>query len=153
MNVIEKDILTVDKGIIFHQVNCKGVMGSGVALALKNKWPVVFEAYQAHCKAAGADWHLLGDAQIVPVAENLYVCNVFSQYDYGYGQKHTEYSAIDHALQYSNLPSEYLDSDLPCYFPYKFGSDRGGGDWNVVKAIIEFRIRDVIFCKLPENKQ
>jgi len=120
-----------------------------VALAIRNKWPIVFDEYKGLCDAQSEDWHLLGETQIVEVAEDLFVCNVFSQYDYGIGQKHTEYSAIKTALT-ENIPHEQVvERNLPCYFPMRFGSDRGGGDWNIVSRIIEYYIPDAIICKLP----
>ena len=32
--------------IICHQVNCKGVMGAGLAKQIRDKWPVVFDEYK-----------------------------------------------------------------------------------------------------------
>ena len=39
------DVLTSTAPIIMHQVNCKGSMNSGVAKAIKEKWPVVYDEY------------------------------------------------------------------------------------------------------------
>lgn len=36
---------------IVNTVNCVGVMGKGIALQFKNKWPDNFKLYQAECKA------------------------------------------------------------------------------------------------------
>ena len=36
-----KDITSITKGVIMHQVNCQNVMGSGVAKALYTKYPQV----------------------------------------------------------------------------------------------------------------
>lgn len=41
MNIIKKDITTIDEGVILHQVNCQNAMGSGVAKALFSKWPQI----------------------------------------------------------------------------------------------------------------
>ena len=48
MDFIQKDITTERHGLIIHGVNCQGVMGSGVALAIRNKWPVVYDEYKKH---------------------------------------------------------------------------------------------------------
>ena len=32
--LIKKDITTIEKGVIMHQVNCQDVMGAGVAKAI-----------------------------------------------------------------------------------------------------------------------
>ena len=39
------DLLEGDSKIIVHQVNCMGEMNSGVAKAIRNKYPEVFEQY------------------------------------------------------------------------------------------------------------
>jgi len=39
MRVLKGDILTVKKGYVCHQVNIQGIMGAGLALQIKNKWP------------------------------------------------------------------------------------------------------------------
>lgn len=43
---IVMDITTATRGIVVHGVNCQGVMGSGVALAIRTKWPQIFESYK-----------------------------------------------------------------------------------------------------------
>lgn len=40
-----------DVDAIVNTVNCVGVMGKGIALQFKNKWPANFYAYEAACKA------------------------------------------------------------------------------------------------------
>lgn len=40
-----------DVDAIVNTVNCVGVMGKGIALQFKNKWPANFSAYAAACKA------------------------------------------------------------------------------------------------------
>jgi O-acetyl-ADP-ribose deacetylase (regulator of RNase III) len=40
-----------DVDAIVNTVNCVGVMGKGIALQFKNKWPANFKAYAAACKA------------------------------------------------------------------------------------------------------
>ncbi len=40
-----------DVDAIVNTVNCVGVMGKGIALQFKNKWPANFTAYAAACKA------------------------------------------------------------------------------------------------------
>ncbi|OGB09533.1 MAG: hypothetical protein A3E79_10530 [Burkholderiales bacterium RIFCSPHIGHO2_12_FULL_61_11] len=40
-----------DVDAIVNTVNCVGVMGKGIALQFKNKWPDNFDLYQATCRA------------------------------------------------------------------------------------------------------
>lgn len=49
MRVIERDITTVEEGIVAHQVNCQGAIGAGVSGAICRKWPEAERAYRAFC--------------------------------------------------------------------------------------------------------
>jgi O-acetyl-ADP-ribose deacetylase (regulator of RNase III) len=36
------DLLGVQRGVIVQQVNCRGAMGRGLALSIRQKWPNVY---------------------------------------------------------------------------------------------------------------
>lgn len=44
------DIFSADAHVIVNTVNCKGVMGKGLALQFKQKYPEMFTAYRQACK-------------------------------------------------------------------------------------------------------
>ena len=87
-------ILNVKKGIICQQVNCMGVMGCGLALAIRNKWPIVYVSYKKQIHKAG-----LGKIQLVRVDDDLFVGNLFAQYRYGREKCHTNYQAMKTCLE------------------------------------------------------
>ena len=41
--------------VICHQVNCRGAMNSGVAKAVREKWPEVYVNYKFWCDANAAE--------------------------------------------------------------------------------------------------
>ena len=45
------DLLKQDVDAVVNAVNCIGVMGKGIALQFRNKWPENCRAYEATCKA------------------------------------------------------------------------------------------------------
>lgn len=49
---VKGDILESEAPIIVIPVNCKGVMGKGLALQAKQKWPKMFESYKSFCEGA-----------------------------------------------------------------------------------------------------
>ena len=52
VQVVTGDLLKQDDvDAIVNTVNCVGVMGKGIALQFKNKWPKNFKLYEAACKA------------------------------------------------------------------------------------------------------
>ena len=107
-------------------------MGSGVAKAIRNKYPHVYERYvnvvEPH-KQANTQRSLLGMALIVnantSITEDLlFVSNMFTQDNYGYDkQRYASPAAIDIALR-STL-SFCRAMNLPLY-TYKIGCDRDG---------------------------
>lgn len=130
---IQKNIIDVDHGIIGHGVNCKGVMGAGIALAIKTQWPEVYVRYREHVKKFPLD--LLGTCYFVRLKEYLLVANMFTQEAYGTSVKHANVDAIQKALEIT-LERAYQEY-LPLYTP-KIGCGLGGLDWDRdVKPVVE----------------
>jgi len=93
ITTINKDILTVDKGVIVHSVNCIGAVG-GLAGAIARKWPKNAEKYREHVKNQKLPIMLLGSVFEVNVAHNVVVANLFGQNNVGTRERQTEYSAL-----------------------------------------------------------
>lgn len=136
---IIKDITTVESGVIVHGVNCQGVMGSGVALAIKKKWPQVYEQYREFFNWETRQYHditrLLGQINPVIIKPDLIIINAFTQEYYGKdGKKYVSYDAIDKCFKLS-IDYAYINN-LPIYFP-QIGAGLGGGDWRIIEQIID----------------
>lgn len=147
---IDDDLLNEKCDIICHQVNCQGVMGSGIALQIKNKWPKVFNEYYEYTQMLkDSPIPLLGRCSIVNIKEYDdvidWVCNFYAQYFYGIGTRHTDYVAFEKCLIFLKefIKDEYGDNHCVIGFPYKIGCDRGGGEWNIVKDLILKTFEDV----------
>lgn len=140
------NILNVTRGLICQQVNCQGVMGAGLAKAIRNKWPKVYTSYRVNYMKAK-----LGQIQPICVDNNLYVINFFAQDRYGRDKQHTDYTAFTTCLiklsqwQRKNCPK------LPVYIPYKIGCGLAGGDWSIVKELIKTIIPTAIIVN-PYNQ-
>ena len=144
------NILDSGADIICHQVNCQGAMNSGVAKAIRQKWPKVYTEYKAKCDYEEAtvndlcggcenpiDWSecLLGDIQVVLVDENKAVINMFAQQYYGYDQKrYTSYDAFWYCL---GRIKRIINPEKTLAFPARIGCVRGGANWNVILKMIE----------------
>jgi O-acetyl-ADP-ribose deacetylase (regulator of RNase III) len=147
------NLLDVKEGIIAHGVNCQGVMGSGVALAIKQKYPIVFDAYRNLSDDYGlADklQALLGQIQVRgvvpkdvshPTEPLLLVANLFTQFDYGKEkQRYVDYDAVATCFEkLYEINNRFYN--LPLHIP-KIGAGLGGGDWNVISVIIESVYKD-----------
>jgi O-acetyl-ADP-ribose deacetylase (regulator of RNase III) len=141
--VREQDILTVEQGIICHQVNLQGKMGKGIALEIRNKWPTVYEQYLA---ALNQNKVKLGSVQGVQVANQLVVANIFAQFNYGNDIRHINYEALAVALE--SLANVTKETSL-IHIPYNMGCVNAGGCWRIVYEIIResLKTRNVIICK------
>jgi len=121
------DILSVKSGVIVHQVNCQGVMGAGIALKIKRKWPVVFERYRKFK-------FKLGYVQFIEVADGLWVCNLAGQDRYGRDKCYTDYDALREGFR--KLFKWASNKDLKIYIPKGMGCSNAGGDWKIVSKLI-----------------
>ena len=137
VRVRKGDILSAQKGIIVHGCNARGVMGSGLAKQVKERWPACFEAYRQHLLfQAHGGYPSLG--QVVPyvVNENLVIANAITQEDYGRepGKVYVNYAAVGQC--FVNIARAALDLQLPVHYPM-IGAGLGGGDWELIERQIE----------------
>lgn len=124
-------------------------MRSGVAKAIREKWPQVYEQYK--------DWHMsydawtyaqtednpellamsamLGHVQEVVINEDLSIINMAAQGDYGYDWKrYTSYDAFWSCLREIKKIVPIGDTIA---FPDHIGCCRGGANWTIIKTMIE----------------
>lgn len=144
--LINGDITTANEDLICHQVNCQGVMGSGVALAIKDKFPKVAEEYLLECIGTIDRAKLLGQVQYVGLDKTT-VVNMFTQYEYGYNKKYTNTDAFKKALL--NINEQAKNKTVA--FPWLIGCVRGGGVWDEILPLICETLTDVkeiVFYKL-----
>jgi O-acetyl-ADP-ribose deacetylase (regulator of RNase III) len=152
MQVITRDITTIESGIIAHVCNDKGVMGAGVAKALYSKWPVVREEYMRHFRDRQyieiPDSDFLGTVAFAFVKPDLYVANMVAQHGFGRdGRKYLDDQALEDCLE--EVFNMQLMSGLDVYVPYNMGCGLAGGDWSEVSAMLERIFLEVTVCKMP----
>ena len=159
---IECDVFKAGADFVLHQVNCQGVMGSGVAKQVRDNYPIVFEKYKEKCDKHNPR-NLLGKAQYVGTyieyeTEFLGIFNLFAQEKYGYdGKCYTDYDSLKECLEMvaesirgvNNSLSAKEDQLRKIAIPYLMGCHRGGGCWKTVIKIIEDTLEgfDVLICK------
>jgi O-acetyl-ADP-ribose deacetylase (regulator of RNase III) len=86
---INDDITKVDHGLVIHGTNCSGGFGSGVAGAIRKKWPIVYKRFVENGKGS----HLLGTFDPVKIHDDLIVANCYTQLNFGSDGK--VYASID----------------------------------------------------------
>lgn len=133
MKYVVGNLLDVTSGTIVHGCNAYGVMGSGVAAAVRQKYPDVYERYRDWCLRYENKEDLLGRVLVCRIDKELNVANLISQMAFGTDKRHTDYPAIERGL--NSLTQCTLTTDK-FHLP-KIGAGLGGGDWNIIEGIIK----------------
>lgn len=139
------DIFFSQAEIICHQVNCRGVMGAGIARAVRDRYPGIYETYKSICDgfcADGRSSELLGYAMILETEEGSgkYIANLFAQDGYRRGPNdrtvYTNYEALAKAVDdLAKTAAAYHIKTVA--IPLNMGCGLAGGDWNKVKEILK----------------
>lgn len=133
--LIKQDLLKSDATVIMHQANCFNKMGAGIAKQIARKYPRALIA-DNNCSLSPKE-RLGWFSHSVSIGEPTIV-NLYGQYGYGSGV-HTEYDKLESAISNFLLfakNSEVINLDK-IGVPYKMGCGLAGGDWNIVKEILE----------------
>lgn len=161
-------LLKVERGIIVHGVNGQGVMGSGVAAQIRNKYPRVYNEYHKCYEYALSLGH-----KSLPIGENIYyhqlqedlplltigkmlhyschhdddnlliIVNAITQEFYGRDPNvvYADYNAIKKCFNHLNDYMDNLDLTTTVNFPL-IGCGLANGDWSIVSEIIDSTISD-----------
>lgn len=83
---------------------------------------------------------------------------MFAQDKYGYdGRQYTNYGAFRSCLiqlrVFADVVRSQMGKEPQIAFPYHIGCDRGGGDWNIVRRVIEEELGscNVTLYELPKK--
>lgn len=140
----EGDVLTSSANIIAHQVNCRGVMGAGLAKQIKSKYPKVFAEYKLlcnRCEENGDSKLLLGVVQFVESNSKIFA-NCFAQLNYNARIKQTQEEYFKECM--ITLEKHAREKNLNSVaIPYKMGCGLAGGNWDdEIYPIIETVFKD-----------
>jgi len=138
IRVVEDSIFNAKENIICHQVNCESTMGSGLALEMKNRYPVVYNEYLKLCSQyCNENKQLLGICQLVVVNDSRIVANLYGQQFYGRDKKYTNYNALIRG--FTRL---FLTAKCDIAIPHLIACDRGGANWRKLYNILEILAED-----------
>ena len=122
---------------LLHVCNNKGVMGSGIALEIKNRIPDAHQGYKS-AQVANNMRLDLGSISFGWATNGGSVCNMVAQDGYGQRIKHLQYGALAECLSRFHKGTNYKTVGIP----YKMGAERAGGDWNIVLELVEYFLKD-----------
>lgn len=128
------DLLDSDCTVIMHQANCFKTMGAGIAKSIAEKYP---EAYLADKSFPLSPAQRLGRFSYAKAKDGKTVVNLYGQYGCGKGIQ-TNYDKLESAI-HQFFTKARKDSSVNLEkvgVPYKMGCGLAGGDWAIVKSIL-----------------
>lgn len=134
-----------------NTVNCKGIMGAGLALEFKMRYPELFEQYQYDCKNRKVK---IGEIRKY-VIDGAIILNFPTKYDWKYP---SQLSYVEKGLDY--FLEHYKEWGVSTVAMPPLGCNNGQLDINVVKKAIHDKLADidmeVVICEdpgYPEGKE
>lgn len=138
---VEGDLITLFQeghfDVIVHGCNCQNTMGAGIAKSLADAYPELVKVDSIYNIPIG---HInrLGNYSQLAIGEDIktrqYIINAYTQFNPG---KDLDYNALELVLKKINAQFKPERIGLPL-----LGCGIAGGNWNVVKKIIERQLRD-----------
>jgi O-acetyl-ADP-ribose deacetylase (regulator of RNase III) len=130
MTRIEEGDLTEGYDFIAHQVNCRGVMGAGVAGQIAERYPACKAAYQKFVRDFNPT---VGWIHVWEGPYGVGIVNLFGQDEPG---PNTDLTGLQIACE--SLVAYMVEEDIETVaMPWNIGCGIGKGDWTEVKATIE----------------
>jgi len=127
---IKGDLMTTDIRHIIHGCNAQGVMGSGVAKLIRDKYPSAYTDYNDVYNNTGLE---LGDIVFSAQNDGKIICNAITQKNFGRRDDtvYVSYWAIAEVFRKIDAFG-IKEIAMPM-----IGAGLANGDWNVISAIIE----------------
>ncbi len=137
MKTIKGDLIQMAKqghfDVICHGANCFCVMGAGIAKQIKYEYP---EACIADRMTIKGDNSKLGTISYTHDIDGVIVVNAYTQYGYGRGGINCDYNAIRSCMKI--IKEKFSDKRIGLPL---IGAGLAGGDWNIIKQIIEEELK------------
>ena len=120
----------VKDGYIVHGCNAQGVMGSGFAKIIRDKYPVAYQTYMNQAKTG----YILGEIIPAIVEPNLVIVNAITQEFYGTDRVHVDYDAVTQAMKgVRHLAESGMIDSTDVHFPLIGGGLAGGDQFRLVE--------------------
>lgn len=144
---VEGNIFDSPAQVIVNTVNTVGVMGKGIALEFKNRYPQMFEKYKTACEK-----HMLTIGKLMLVSAPDHMLLLFpTKENWRYPSK---ISYIEQGLK--RFCDNYAQRGITSIAFPKLGCGNGELDWNEVHPLMERYLKDLpidVYIYLDKGKQ
>ncbi len=128
VTLVAGDIFISQAQTLVNAVNCAGVMGKGLALAFKQRFPEMYANYVARCKAQQVR---LGEPYLFRRAVSPWIVNFPTKYHWRSASCPED---IEAGLVY--LQQHYLEWGISSLAVPALGCGLGGLDWETMRPIL-----------------
>ena len=135
MKVLVGDIFQSEAQTLVNAVNCVGVMGKGIALEFKKRFPEMYEDYVVRCARKEVR---IGEPYLFRGAALPQIIN-FPTKDHWKSLSRIE--DIEHGLKY--LLSRYKEWGISSLAVPALGCGNGQLEWQVVKPLIQKYVQEM----------
>ncbi len=133
------DLLEAEADALVNTVNCVGVMGKGIALQFKKKWPAAFKSYKQDCDSGKLRPGSLHIHEFGKLAGKPYFIINFPTKDHWRGKSQIEF--IKSGLKALHRSIEELQIESIAIPP--LGCGNGGLEWPRVEQLIREQLGDL----------
>ncbi len=132
--IVKGDLLRQETDAIVNTVNCMGVMGKGIALQFKRKWPENFKVYEKACRSGlvKTGKMFVHDLGALHNGKPEFIINFPTK---NHWREKSKLSYIEEGLD--DLIKVIRELKIKSIAIPPLGCGNGGLDWDVVKKIIE----------------
>ena len=140
---MDKSLFGITKGILCQQCNCKGKYGAGISGAISSVYPEVYFSFKKDYEKYGKANTLFGTTTIVKCTDDLYVANIYSQYNYGRSGVYTDIPRLVIAISQIALQNPNTNIYVPHnYNPISgkhtgIGAGLGGAVWPIIENYLQ----------------
>ena len=133
------NLMTSSAGALVNTVNTVGVMGKGIALQFKEEFPKNFLTYKEACSSGDlTPGKLLITRELNSNGEEKIIINFPTKLHW---RNPSKYEYITEGLKV--LPTVISEHNIKSIAIPPLGCGNGGLDWNIVKEMIEYALKDV----------
>jgi len=125
---------------VLHCCNCQAIMGSGIALQIKNRYPAVHDAYLNYHNLMGLELGTVSYAKAGEVSSLVrrYVFNLHAQNLFGSGDRFVDYEALYKSMERArHIIVSNIGGVGTVGVPYNMAAFRAGGDFRIVEVMLE----------------